>query len=173
MGDTTVIAHHTTVKGEFHFSNAAIVAGKLEGGIISEESLEVTPEGEIRGDIQGVLVDIQGTVNGNIVATRACRLGATARVNGEIRAANLSFADGAFFAGQVFVGSETGDALVQDETDNISAAQAVAGSINRLQTLAQEVEEVAASAKPEPTVRVLSQNVQQSMHRTPKIIKAR
>ena len=81
---------------------------------MAEDALEVTPEGVIEGDIQGVLVDIQGTVKGNVIATRACRLGATARVNGEIRATNLSFSDGACFAGQVLVG-EAGEGERADD----------------------------------------------------------
>jgi len=173
----TFIAQHTMIKGDFHFSGAAVVAGNLEGRVVSEDALEVATEGVIEGDIQGVLVDIQGTVKGNIVASRACRLGASARVTGEIRAANLSFAEGSYFMGQVLVGAEAGQESVDMPVE--SAAQAVAGSINRLQALTHQVDEMAASAgKPEvvestPTVRVLTNTVQQSINRSPRIIKAR
>lgn len=179
--ETTVIARHTVIKGELHLSGPTIIAGRVEGSIFAHEMLEIAAEGMVEGDIQGILIDIQGSVKGNVFATQACRLGATAHVAGELRAANLAIAEGACFVGQVLVGGgrEEADAVEEapiDAAEEISAAHAVAGAINRIESLRAEAESVAAAhAEPPaaPTVRIHSQVAQAQLQRTSRIIKAR
>jgi cytoskeletal protein CcmA (bactofilin family) len=175
--EPTVIAGHSLFKGELHLSGPTVVAGRIEGAIFAEDALEVAAEGVVEGDIHGVVVDIQGTVKGNVIATQACRLGPTARVAGELRAANLSIAEGACFVGQVYVGG--GSPVPEQPPEEASAApvraHVSAPVINRIEAMAQEADAVAemAAAVAEPAVRVNTQAVQQTIQRSPKIIKAR
>lgn len=168
--EPTIIAGHSLIKGELHLSGPTVVAGRVEGTIVAEDALEIGAEGSVEGDIEGVVIDIQGTVKGNVVATQACRLGPTAKVAGELRAANLAIAEGACFVGQVYVGG-MGEPR---QEEHAPPAQVNAAIVNRMESLATEAENLAEfAASAEPSVRVLSQTVQQTIQRSPKIIKAR
>jgi cytoskeletal protein CcmA (bactofilin family) len=176
--ESTIIAAHTFIKGELHLSGPTVIIGRVEGAVISESQLEIAHDAVIEGDINAVLVDINGTVKGNVYASRACRLGATARVAGELRAANLAISEGACFVGQVYVGGVASEETEQPaETIPVSIAENPMP--NRIESLAEEVEQIAAAAgsanmpSQSPTVRVNAQTVQQTLHRAPKIIKAR
>jgi cytoskeletal protein CcmA (bactofilin family) len=179
--ETTFLAAHTFFKGELHLAGPATIAGRVEGTIVSQDQLQIAAEGILQGDIEGVLVDIQGTVTGNILATRACRLGATARVNGELRAANLAIAEGACFVGQVQVGLEAVEELAAPANEVEIEQPRAAAPTNRLQTMTEEINEVAAEAvaamsapmNSGPTVTVMPQNIQQTLNRVPRIIRAR
>ncbi len=183
--DTTHIAAHCFVRGEIQFDGPAVIGGRVEGAIAANDALEIAESGVVEGDIRGVLVDIHGTVKGNIFAAQACRLGATARVTGELRAANLAIAEGASFVGQVSVGTEVAAEIepageTQDEGAVIPAGN---GAVNRMEILAEETEieaaPTAAAAAPSmagpsgPTVRIMPQAIQNTLNRSPKIIKAR
>jgi cytoskeletal protein CcmA (bactofilin family) len=175
--ETTFLAAHTFFKGELHLAGPATIAGRVEGLVVSQDHLQIAAEGILQGDIEGVLVDIHGTVTGNILATRACRLGATARVNGELRAANLAIAEGACFVGQVHVGAEAVDESAAPMPEPEPEMPRAVAPMARLQTMTAEVNEVAAEAESAvsagPTVTVMPQNIQQSMNRVPRIIRAR
>ena len=172
--DPTIFAAHTFLKGELHLTGPTVIGGRVEGAILAEDALEIAPGGVVEGDVQGIVIDIQGTVKGNVVATQACRLGPTARVAGELRAATLAIAEGACFVGQVYVGGVR-EAAAADDAD--APAEAAIAPVNRIESLAHEAEamaeEAAAAAAPVPTVRVMAQTVQQTLNRSPKIIKAR
>lgn len=179
--EATVIARHTFIKGELHLDGPTVIGGRIEGSISAQDRLEIAADGIVEGDIHGTLIDIQGTVKGNVTADRACRLGATARVAGELCSANLAIEEGASFVGQVSVGAAVESQ--EEETDHHEeqlASKAVAGAINRIESLTAEVEQIAQTAatastppQPAPTIRVLPQAVQQTINRSPKIIKAR
>jgi cytoskeletal protein CcmA (bactofilin family) len=104
---TTLIAPGTSLKGEITFTGPARISGRIEGILRAEDLLEITEEAVIDGEIHGTFIDIQGTVKGNIIATKSCRLNASARITGELRAATLAIAEGAAFSGKVFVGAES------------------------------------------------------------------
>ena len=76
--ETTYLAPNTVLKGELQLAGPATIAGRVEGAISGDNPVQVLGEGSIEGDIHGTLVDIQGSVKGNIMATQLCRLGATA-----------------------------------------------------------------------------------------------
>jgi cytoskeletal protein CcmA (bactofilin family) len=102
--EKTVINAQTVIKGEITFAGPAVVCGRIEGQIRAQDELEITPEGSVEGDITGAIVDIQGTVKGNVTASQTTRLGAQAKLIGELRAANLAISEGATFVGKVCVG---------------------------------------------------------------------
>jgi cytoskeletal protein CcmA (bactofilin family) len=119
---TTLIAAHTTIKGEVIFTGPAQVVGTIEGQIKAEDTLEICAGGTVRGDIHGTRVEIHGTVRGNVNAPAACVLGPTAKLIGELHSSNLSLSDGAIFVGKVFVG----DTASVDDTAEAADGQATA-----------------------------------------------
>jgi len=122
---TTIIASGTVLKGEMTFAGPVRISGRLEGIVHAEDLLEIAPEGFVQGEIHGTFVDIQGTVKGSIDATKSCRLSASARITGELRAANLAIAEGAAFSGKVFVGEENAPEAPAAAPEPIQAAQPV------------------------------------------------
>jgi len=179
MNDThaqTLISAACIVKGELHLTGEARIAGRVEGRIEAADTLIIEAGATIEADITAEVIDIHGTVKGNIIATRACRLGASARVSGEIRAANLAISEGACFIGQVYVGGaqpaeET--PTVEDNTDALidEAALRLRDRMTQLHEAPAPVETVPAAAA-SPNVRVMPQAVQQTLQtRAPRVIK--
>ncbi|HVX85792.1 MAG TPA: polymer-forming cytoskeletal protein [Phycisphaerae bacterium] len=146
--ETTIISRRTLVKGEVQFTGPAIVGGRIEGNVSAPESLQITAEGSLEGDLQGTVVDIQGKVKGNIVATQACWLRPTARVAAELRATTLAIEEGACFVGPVCVGGTR--ATIEDAIDADDADVRTAGNFHRELT----------EGDSEPAVQVFSNNVQ-------------
>jgi cytoskeletal protein CcmA (bactofilin family) len=150
--ETTVISRRTLVKGEVHFTGPAIIGGRVEGNVVAPESLQLTAEGSLEGDLQGTVVDIQGKVKGNIVATQACWLRPTARVAAELRATTLAIEEGACFVGPVCVGGTRAtieDAIDADADEEVRTA----GNFHRMEALGE-------GDSSEPKVQVFSNNVQ-------------
>jgi len=185
----SAIAPHTSIKGDLHFAGPAVVGGQVQGTIASTDALEIGSEGIIDGNIQGVEVTVHGTVKGNVLATLTCRLGPTARVAGDVCAANLEIARGARFIGHVCVGDDMVEApsaasapaaeshAAVDRAEAAASMRVVEATINRVERVANRMEPVAPalttlSVPTMPEVQVLSEAVQ-SLQRAPRIIKAR
>jgi cytoskeletal protein CcmA (bactofilin family) len=156
--EKTVINARTVIKGEIFFAGPAVVCGRIEGQIRSEDELEITAEGSVEGDIIGAIVDIQGTVRGNVTASKTTRLGVNAKLIGELRAANLSIAEGATFVGKVCVGevpvvvkSEPKGATIharsiEPAAHPVDPAAALQSRLASLQEARQELEETSTYA---------------------------
>jgi cytoskeletal protein CcmA (bactofilin family) len=137
--ETTVISRRTLVKGEMHLTGPGIIGGRVEGNVVAPESLQITAEGSLEGDLQGTVVDILGKVKGNVLATQACWLRPTARVAAELRATTLAIEEGACFVGPVCVGGTRAtidEAFASDEADAVTA-----GNYHRMESLGEGTSE--------------------------------
>jgi cytoskeletal protein CcmA (bactofilin family) len=152
--ETTHIAKSTVIKGEVRLEGPATIAGKVEGNIHGKD-VEIVQDANIEGDIACGSIELNGNVKGNVTASKACKLGATARVAGEIRTANLGIAEGATFTGQVFVGPTAAPKGDSSESSSASAT-------NRIESLSSE--ESSGSGD----MGVVSSNVANSLNR-PKV----
>ncbi|HVT79636.1 MAG TPA: polymer-forming cytoskeletal protein, partial [Phycisphaerae bacterium] len=65
QADATIIAPHTSIKGDLKIDGNAVIGGRIEGSILADE-IEITPDGQVEGDIHAAVIDIHGTVKGNI-----------------------------------------------------------------------------------------------------------
>ena len=196
----TAIAPHTFIKGELRLDGPGVIAGQVQGNITAGAALEIAAEGIVDGDIRGTAVTIHGTVKGSIVAVQACRIGAAAHVGGNICTGDLAIEKGARFIGHVCVGetaapdepaptAEQGEGAMKfgsirpsDAADEAAALHAVEATITRVERVTARLEEPAPAvpttvgiptAPSMPTVQILTENVQATLHRAPRIIKAR
>ena len=182
----THITPHTRIQGELFLEGPGVIGGRVQGNVQAADAVEVTAEGVVDGNVHGSIVTVHGTVKGNILAGQECRLGATARVAGDICTANLSIAKGARFIGQVCVGDDVAESPASPDTqmqvDAVEEAQAihvVEAAINRIEHVAERIQEAVApiahsvTMPTMPEVHVLTQNVQATLQRAPRIIKAR
>ena len=90
----------TDVSGEATFQMMLRVDGHLSGRVSSGDgTLIVSAGGKVDADVAVAVALINGTVNGDIVATKRIELGRVARVNGNIQTPALVVENGALFEG--------------------------------------------------------------------------
>jgi len=94
------VGHGTTLQGDTNFQMMLRVDGHLTGTISSDGgTLIVGANGQVDANVTVAVANINGTVNGDIIATEKIQLGRTARVIGNIATPKLTIDDGAVFEG--------------------------------------------------------------------------
>ncbi len=94
------VGHGTTLTGETVFQAMLRVDGHLVGSISSDSgTLIVGTNGQVDANIAVSTATINGTVNGDVVATEKIQLGRTAKVVGNIQTPRLTIEDGAVLEG--------------------------------------------------------------------------
>lgn len=90
----------TVLTGETTFQSMLRIDGHLTGRIASEDgTLIIGSTGQVDANILVAAAMINGTVNGDVVATERLELGRTARVKGNIQSPRLVIEDGAILEG--------------------------------------------------------------------------
>ena len=94
------VGYGTKLTGETNFQAMLRVDGHLTGTVTSDTgTLLVGSSGQVDADILVAAAIINGTVNGDIIATERLELGRTARVMGNIQTPRLTIEDGAILEG--------------------------------------------------------------------------
>lgn len=94
------VGHGTTLTGETQFHAMLRVDGHLIGTVTSEAgTLIIGTNGQVDANILVAAAMINGTVNGDVVATEKLQLGRTARVMGNIHSPRLIVEEGAILEG--------------------------------------------------------------------------
>jgi cytoskeletal protein CcmA (bactofilin family) len=105
----------TTLSGEAEFKGMLRIDGHLTGRITSEKgTLIISSGGRVDADINVATAKINGTVNGDIVASERLEFGRTAQVYGNIQTPVLLIEQGAIFEGGCRM--KTGKAAPEKET---------------------------------------------------------
>ncbi|CDM64074.1 bactofilin family protein [Pyrinomonas methylaliphatogenes] len=90
----------TMLKGEATFKALLRVDGHLSGRISSPDgTLIVSTGGQVDADIEVAVAIINGTVNGDIIASKRIEMGRAAKVTGNIQTPALVVENGAIFEG--------------------------------------------------------------------------
>lgn len=90
----------TVLTGEANFKGMLRVDGHLSGRVSSQDgTLIVSTGGQVDADIDVAIATINGTVNGDITASKRIELGRVAKVTGNIQAPALVIENGAIFEG--------------------------------------------------------------------------
>jgi cytoskeletal protein CcmA (bactofilin family) len=90
----------TLVSGDAEFKGMLRIDGRFTGRVRSEKgSLIVSAGGVVDAQIEVATAKINGTVNGDIIATERVEFGRSARVRGDIQTPALVIEDGAVFEG--------------------------------------------------------------------------
>lgn len=94
------VGNGTTLTGETSFQAMLRIDGHLTGRITSETgTLVIGASGQVDANIAVAAAVINGTVNGDIVASEKLQLGRTARVIGNVQTPRLVLEDGAILEG--------------------------------------------------------------------------
>ncbi len=101
----TWIGPRITIEGRIHFSGGMRVDGIVRGTLTAEDDKEsvltLSDKGTIEGEVRAPHVEINGTFKGDIVASERIKLGALARVTGNIYYKILEMSAGAEVSGQI------------------------------------------------------------------------
>ena len=100
-----VLSSDVEIKGTIKFSNDLIIDGRIEGEVVSDGSLTVGENANIKGDIRTKSVVVFGKIDGNITVKEQCDLKSNAEIIGDIKAGMLSIESGATFMGNSQVGT--------------------------------------------------------------------
>ncbi|MCS6874788.1 MAG: polymer-forming cytoskeletal protein [Pyrinomonadaceae bacterium] len=97
---SSYVGEGTILTGETSFKAMMRIDGQFKGKISSQEgTLIVGVNGKVEANICVGTAIINGTVNGDIIASQKVELGKTAHVLGNIQTPRLKIEDGAFFEG--------------------------------------------------------------------------
>ena len=100
----TRIGRTFTIKGEICGEEDLLIDGQLEGRLdLGRSRLVVGPTGKVRAAIAAREVDVQGVVNGNVVATERIILRKNSKLVGDLKMASVVIEDGAYFKGSIAI----------------------------------------------------------------------
>jgi cytoskeletal protein CcmA (bactofilin family) len=94
------VGNGTSLTGEAQFKGMLRIDGHYTGRITSQDgTLLVGTNGQVDADVEVAVATINGTVNGDIIATERLEMGRAARVNGNVQTPSLMIDQGAIFEG--------------------------------------------------------------------------
>ncbi len=94
------VGKNADLTGEANFKGMLRIDGRLNGTVNSEDgTLIVSAGGIVEANVKVATARINGTVNGDITATKRVEFGRNAQVRGDIRTPSLVIEDGAIFEG--------------------------------------------------------------------------
>ena len=96
----TFLGKDASFKGELRFKGTLNIDGKFEGLITTTDTLIVSHDGIVEGDIQAGNVICEGIVKGNIVASTKVQLRPDSNVIGDIQSPSLIIEVGAKLDGK-------------------------------------------------------------------------
>ncbi len=116
---TTLLGKDTRITGDVEFAGGLHLDGTIVGNVMAAEgsgdgaSLSVSEDGVVEGSVWAPVVILNGTVMGDVTATRGVELGPTAKVVGNV----------VYHLIEMAIGAEVNGKLVHAD----SAAEAAAG----------------------------------------------
>ena len=113
----------TSFKGTLTFEGTVRIDGKLEGEIFTKDTLVVGEGAQVSAAIHAGVVEISGTVHGNITAERKIDIHANGRLYGNIGTPSLVIQEGVIFEGSCTMGGR-GDAAEEAPESDLTAERA-------------------------------------------------
>ena len=105
---TTLLGRGATFEGKLTFDGTVRIDGRFKGEVFSEDTLVIGEGAIVEAEIEIGEVIIQGTVVGNIKATRSIEIHAPGRVKGDLTTPTLQIDKGVVFEGRSFMEAAAG-----------------------------------------------------------------
>lgn len=103
--ERATIGRSITIRGDVTGDEDLLIQGRVEGSIdLKQHAVTIGSEGEVKANIVGRTVIVEGGVEGDIKSEEQVVLRSTARVLGDITAPRLVLEDGARFRGGIDMG---------------------------------------------------------------------
>jgi cytoskeletal protein CcmA (bactofilin family) len=98
----SVVDQGLIVRGDIFGEDSLTVKGVVKGSIFLQDGdLHIEQSGYVEGEVLAKTVVIAGEILGNIRAINSLHVMSTSKISGDIQAAKIAMADGAFFAGNL------------------------------------------------------------------------
>lgn len=101
----TLVSARTRIEGDVRFGGGLQLEGQVTGSVRAHEGqpsrLVLGTEAVIAGSVAAEIVEVHGTVRGDILAAGRVVLGATARVEGGLQYGSIEMAAGARIEGKL------------------------------------------------------------------------
>jgi cytoskeletal protein CcmA (bactofilin family) len=125
---TTLIAADTLITGDVEFSGGLHVDGRIVGNVTATQekaTISISENAVIEGSVHAPEVALNGTVKGDVTATRCVELGPTAKVIGNVIYRLIEMAIGAEVNGKLVheASSQDGAAPAAPEEKTPGAAE--------------------------------------------------
>jgi len=130
--ELTLVGSNSKVDGDINFLGRCHVDGTVNGNIRadleSESLLTVVGDGMVEGGVKVPYVELNGIVRGDVVASQRVKLGATARVIGNVYYNLIEMAIGAEINGKLIHQPEGKVPLLEQTQDSAVAATKIASA---------------------------------------------
>jgi len=100
LSGRSMLGPQLEIEGNLKFSGTTTVDCVLRGNIDTEDTLIVGTSAKIEGEIHAGVVEISGTVTGNIWAKQSVKILSDSEVTGDIETPTISMEGGVSFAGR-------------------------------------------------------------------------
>jgi len=95
-------------KGELKAQEDIKIEGRIEGTIEHQQRVIVGTKGEVVAKVNASTIDVDGRVQGDMIAKKSIKVSQSAVVRGNLRAPSVSITEGANFNGGVTMESNAG-----------------------------------------------------------------
>jgi cytoskeletal protein CcmA (bactofilin family) len=112
----SVIGPQTSFSGTLRSETAIRILGAVDGEIISSQSIAIEESAQVKAKMTGETITVAGEVTGEIQCVGRVEILPSGRVHGEIQAGTLVMQEGAFFEGNLKMGTG-GEATVSTEAE--------------------------------------------------------
>ena len=130
--ELTLVGSNSKIDGDINFLGRCHVDGTVNGNIRadleSESLLTVVGYGTVEGGVKVPYVELNGIVRGDVVASQRVKLGATARVIGNVYYNLIEMAIGAEINGKLIHQPEGKVPLLEETKDSTVAATKIASA---------------------------------------------
>ena len=111
----TMLGEGSTIDGDVSISKSLRVDGKINGNVISTDTVILGQGGRVEGSIREKHIMLAGQVKGNVSAEGKICMEGSAKVNGDIKAARLIVDEGAQFDGNCAMNDGKNSVLLKRE----------------------------------------------------------
>jgi cytoskeletal protein CcmA (bactofilin family) len=98
---TSILGPSIQFKGELSADEDLIIHGNIEGAITHTQRLTIGREGKVHASVEAQMVIVEGTVDGNVRASKSVAVRENAQLTGNISAPSVTIQEGAKFTGHV------------------------------------------------------------------------
>lgn len=110
-GERAIIGPSIAITGEVNGDEDLLIQGRVDGTVnLEQHAVTVGPEGRVKAGINGRVVVVEGSVEGDLRALEQIILRRSARVSGDVTAPRVVLEDGATFRGRIDMGDGAGRA---------------------------------------------------------------
>lgn len=112
----SIVGSNSTFSGDIECEGSIRIDGMQEGNIKATGNVLIGPQGVVKGNVEGLNVQVAGTIYGNVRAQEILRILSTAKLFGDIEVRSFVADEGAIFQGKCKMLGEN-EAQASDEAN--------------------------------------------------------